>query len=519
MLTLNDVTCKVKKPTLEAMAMTTQTAGPDVEVAVIGSGFSGLCTAIKLKEAGIADFVILEKEPVFGGTWRVNHYPGAACDVPVFLYSFSFAQSGEWSRKFPLQQELLAYAERIVRDFGLAPYLRLDHGLEAAEYDEAHGWWRLRTRHGELTARNVVSAIGPLSRAAAPTLPGMERFEGKSFHSAHWDHGYDLRGKRVAVVGTGASAVQFVPEIAPLVARLDLYQRTAPWVIPRPDRAIQPRERWLLCHLTPLRSLYRLLTYVQHESHYLAFAGMPQLMQQVEAQALRHMKRQLPGNAEARAGLRRKLTPSYRAGCKRLLLSNDYYPALGRPNVEVITDAIAEVRARSVVTRAGVEREVDAIIFGTGFDVQHALGPVQVRGRGGRLLDEAAEGGLEAYKGTAVEGFPNFYLIIGPNTGLGHNSMIYMIEANVRYVVGALKARRAAGLRSLEVKPEASRAYNAELQRRLARTVWATGCKSWYLSSTGKNNTLWPGFTFQYRRITRRFDAGAYLQEGPLSAP
>ncbi len=494
--------------------MTTQAAGPDVEVAVIGSGFSGLCMAIKLREAGIDDFVILEKEPVFGGTWRANHYPGAACDVPVFLYSFSFAQSGEWSRKFPRQQELLAYAERIVRDYDLAPCLRLDHGLEAAEYDEAQGWWRLRTKHGAFTARNVVSAIGPLSRAAAPALPGMERFQGATFHSAHWDHGYALRGKRVAVVGTGASAIQFVPELAPLVAQLDLYQRSAPWVMPRPDRPIGPKERWLLCHFTSLQSLYRLLTYVQLESRYLAFGAMSQLMQQVEAQSLRHMQRQLPG----KEALWRKLTPSYRAGCKRLLLSNDYYPALGRPNVELITDAIVEVRAHGVVSRDGKERPVDAIIFGTGFDVEHALGPVQVRGRGGRLLCQAADGGLEAYKGAAVEGFPNFYLIIGPNTGLGHNSMIYMIEANVRYVVGAVKARREAGLRSLEVKPEASLAYNAELQRRLARSVWASGCKSWYLSSSGKNHALWPGFTFEYRRITRRFDAGAYLQEGPLSA-
>ncbi len=489
--------------------MTTQTAGPDVDVAVIGSGFSGLCTAIKLKQAGITNFVILEKEAAFGGTWRVNRYPGAACDVPVHLYSFSFAQSSDWSRKFPRQQELLAYAERIVRDYGLAPYLRLDHGLEAAEYDEAQGWWRLRTRHGELTAREVVSAIGPLSRAVAPVLPGLERFEGKTFHSAHWDHGYDLRGKRVAVVGTGASAIQFVPEIAPLVAQLDLYQRTAPWVMPRPDRAISAGERWLLGHVKPLQLLYRALTYIQHEARYLAFARMPALMRQVEAQALRHMKRQLPQDGE----LRRKLTPSYKAGCKRLLLSNDYYPALGRPNVELITCGIAEVRAHSVITSSGEERAVDAIIFGTGFDVEHALGPVQVRGRGGKLLGAMAEGGLDAYKGAAVEGFPNFYMIIGPNTGLGHNSMIYMIESNVRYVIEALKARRAAGLRSLEVRPEVSRQYNAELQRRLGRTVWASGCKSWYLSSTGKNNALWPGFAFQYRRITRRFDASDYLQK------
>ena len=499
-------------PTMTVQA--SSPAQPDVEVAVIGSGFSGLCTAIKLKEAGIASFVILEKEAVFGGTWRVNHYPGAACDVPVHLYSFSFAQSAEWSRRFPHQRELLAYAEGIVRDYGLLPYLRLDHGLESADYDEARGWWRLRTRHGELTARSVVSATGPLSRARAPALPGLERFQGKTFHSAGWDHGYDLRGKRVAVIGTGASAIQFVPEIAPLVAQLDLYQRSAPWVIPRPDRAIGAAERWLLRHFAPLRQLYRGLTYVQHEARYLAFSW-PSIMRVAEAESLRHLRRQLPHDAQ----LRRRLTPGYRAGCKRLLLSNDYYPALGRSNVTLVTDGIAEVRAHSVLAADGSERPVDAIIFGTGFDVEHALGQVRVRGRGGVLLGDLAQGGLEAYKGSTVPGFPNFYMIIGPNTGLGHSSMIYMIEANVRYVVDALLRRRAAGLRALEVRPAACRAYNAQLQRRLAGTVWATGCRSWYLSSSGKNCALWPGFTFQYRRITRRFDPAAYVEEPALSAP
>jgi cyclohexanone monooxygenase len=484
-------------------------AAPDVEVAIIGSGFSGMCMAIKLKQAGITDFVMLEKEAQFGGTWRVNHYPGAACDVPAHLYSFSFAQSADWTRKFAPQPELLAYAERVLRDFGLEPHLRLDHALESADYDETTGWWRLRTRHGELTARNLVSAIGPLSRAAPPPLPGLEHFAGATFHSARWNHDVDLRGQRVAVIGTGASAIQFVPEIAPLVAQLDLYQRTPPWVMPRPDRALRPAERWLLRHVKPLQQLYRGLTYVQLESRYLAFSRLPFLMRIIEAQSRRMLARQLPHDAE----LRRKLTPGYTAGCKRLLLSNDYYPALGRPNVALRTGGVAEVRPHAIVGGDGEERAVDVIIFATGFDVEHALGPVPVRGRGGRLLGEKADGGLEAYKGAAVEGFPNFYLVIGPNTGLGHNSMIYMIESNVRYVVAAILARRDAGLRALEVRPEASRQYNAELQRRLARTVWASGCKSWYLSSSGKNNTLWPGFTFQYRRITRRFDRAAYLQE------
>lgn len=483
---------------------------PMLEVAVIGSGFSGLCMGIKLREAGISDFAILEKEAVFGGTWRVNHYPGAACDVPSHLYSFSFAQNADWSRKFPSQPELLRYTEEIAHRYGLLERIRLGTALLAADYDAARGCWKLRTSQGELTARNLVIATGALSRPAAPPVPGLERFRGKVFHSAHWDHGYDLRGKRVAVIGTGASAIQFVPAIAGQVARLDLYQRTAPWVLPRPDRAITAVERWLLRRVPPLQALYRGLTYVRYESRLLAFAKWPWLMRAVEWQARRHIRRQIPHDAALRA----RVTPSYRAGCKRLLLSSDYYPALARSNVAVIADGIAEVRAGGVVGRDGRERPVDAIIYGTGFDVEHSLGTVAVRGRDGVLLSEVARDGLEAYKGAAIAGFPNLYMIIGPNTGLGHNSMIYMIEANVRYVVQALALRRARGLRAVEVRAEASRHYNDMLQRRLRGTVWSSGCKSWYLTSGGKNSTLWPGFTFEYRRITRRFDSAAYRLDG-----
>jgi cyclohexanone monooxygenase len=481
---------------------------PDFEVVVIGSGFSGLCMGIKLKQAGIVRFAILEKDAVFGGTWRVNHYPGAACDVPSHLYSFSFAQNAGWSRKFPSQAELLAYTERVAHDFGLLPHIQLDSALQSARFDEAQGWWRLRTLRGEITARSLVLAAGALSRPAPPVLPGLDRFQGKVFHSAQWDHGYSLAGKRVAVIGTGASAIQFVPEIAPQVAQLDLYQRTAPWILPRPDRAITRGERWLLHYFPPLRQIYRGLNYVQYESRYLAFGKFPRLMWVAEAQALRHMRRQIPHDAALRASL----TPDYRAGCKRLLMSNDFYPALTRANVALHTGGVAEVRAHGVVDADGCERPADAIIFATGFDVAHALGAAEVRGRGGLLLSEAARGGLEAYKGAAAPGFPNMFMITGPNTGLGHNSMIYMIESNVHYVVAALLAMRKQGWRALEVKADVNAAYNRRLQQRLRGTVWSSGCKSWYLGSGGKNSTLWPGFTFEYRRITRRFDAVNYLQ-------
>lgn len=485
-------------------------AAADVEVAIVGSGFAGLCLGIRLKQAGIDNFVILEKDPVFGGTWRVNTYPGAACDVPSHLYSFSFAQNANWSRTFPTQPELLAYTEQLVVDHGLLPHIRLNAGLLGAEFEESQGLWRVRTGQGEFTAKVLVSATGALSRPALPAVNGLAQFEGKLFHSAQWDHGYDLAGKRVAVIGTGASAIQFIPEIVKKVAQLDVYQRTAPWILPRPDRPVSAAERWLLGKLKPLQWLYRGINYLQYEMRLIAFAKAPSLMKLIQRQALRHIAAQIPDNAE----LRRKLTPDYTMGCKRILIMNSYYPALTRPNVALYTDGIAQVRTHSILTRGGEERAVDAIILGTGFDVEHSLGSIEVRGRNGRLLSQSAEGGLEAYKGTALPGFPNFFMIAGPNTGLGHNSMIYMIESNVNYLMAAIRAIREQGLHSVEVRPEVTRDYNLVIQQRLAGTVWNSGCKSWYLAASGKNNTLWPGFTFEYRRITRRFDPQAYRVQG-----
>ena len=488
----------------------------DVEVAVIGSGFAGLCMAIKLKEAGIEDFVVLEKDPMFGGTWRVNDYPGAACDVPSHLYSFSFAQNARWSRKFPSQSELWAYTQGVVDRFELRPHIHVDTALESADFDENTGRWRVVTNRGAFSAKCVVAATGALSRPSIPKVPGLEKFEGKMFHSAEWDHAYPLAGKRVAVMGTGASAIQFVPEIAPQVAELHLYQRTAPWVLPRPDRAISRAEHWLLDNVAPLQWLYRGLTYLRYESRLFAFKRLPALNRRIQRTAERNIARHVKDPE-----LRAKLTPDYTPGCKRLLLMNTYYPTLARPNVQVCTNGVKEVRAHSVVDNDGVERPVDAIIFGTGFDVEHALGKVEIRGRGGKSLRALADGGLEAYKGCSVAGFPNFFMVTGPNTGLGHNSIIYMIESGVNYIVRAIGFVRRGALHSVDVKPEAQRAFNDNLQSRFAGTVWASGCKSWYLSSKGRNSTLWPGFTFEYRWITRRFDHANYRIAGtaPRTSP
>ena len=490
-------------------------AGPDVEVAIVGSGFSGLCMAIRLKQQGIENFVILEKDAVFGGTWRVNHYPGAACDVPSHLYSFSFAQNADWSRKFPQQSELLRYTENLVRDYDLLPHIRLDTALTGADFEEAAGCWRLRTSKHAFSAKSLVIATGALSRPAIPAIAGLETFQGRMFHSAEWQHDYDLEGKRVAVIGTGASAIQFIPEIVGKVAQLDVYQRTPPWVLPRPDRAISAIEKWLLQRVKPLQWLYRGLTYLQYEMRLVLFAKLPSLAKPAQWLALRHIRKQIPHDA----ALRKMVTPGYTLGCKRILLMSDYYPALARNNVKVLSGGVTELRAHGVVGSDGVERPVDAIIFGTGFDVPHALGALPVRGRGGKLLSEVAQDGLEAYKGATVAGFPNFFMITGPNTGLGHNSMIYMIESGVNYLIDAIGLIRRQELHSLEVLPQVQADYNRRLQRRLHGTVWDSGCKSWYLTEGGKNNTLWPGFTFEYRRITRHFDAVNYrvLKQPPAA--
>lgn len=481
----------------------------DHDVVIIGSGFGGICSAIKLKEAGIDNFVLLEKDAVFGGTWRVNNYPGAACDIPSHLYSFSFAQHAGWSRLFPRQQELLEYTKRVAEGHGLLPHLRLDTALEAAHYDEAGGFWRIRTSRGEMTARTVVSAMGFLGRPSAPQFPGMENFQGKVFHSAQWDHGVDLRGKHVAVIGTGASAVQFIPEIQPLARQLDSYQRTAHWVLPRPDRAVSGAEQWLLDKVKPLQLLYRAMHYVRYESRVIMFVFAPALTRVAQWQSLRHLRRQV-----ADPELRAKLTPRYTLGCKRVLLTSNYYPALTQANVSVQTDGIREIRAHGIVNGKGEERPADVIIYATGFDTEHSFGPIDIRGRSGKSFAAAAEEGDGAYKGSTMSGFPNFFMITGPNTGLGHNSMVYMIESGVRYAVDAISQVLKRDLHSVEVREQVQRDYNRGLQDKLKGAVWSTGCKSWYLDSRGRNLVLWPGFTFHYRRLTRRFDIQNYIVQG-----
>ncbi|MET0816440.1 MAG: NAD(P)/FAD-dependent oxidoreductase [Solirubrobacteraceae bacterium] len=476
----------------------------EVDVAVVGSGFSGLCMAVKLREAGIEDFVVLERGDAVGGTWWFNTYPGCGCDVPSHLYSFSFAPNPDWTRTYSRQPEIERYLARVAEDFDLGRSVRLGTTVTGAQWDDDAQRWSVETDRGELSARVLVSAAGALSDPKNPEIEGLERFRGATFHSAQWDHDYDLEGKRVAVIGTGASAIQFVPAIAPDVAQMHVFQRTAPWIMPHTDRPISVRERRLYRRVPLLQKLVRGGVYSARELLVLGFVKQPRLMKLVERLARRHMDEQISDPE-----LRRKVEPGYTIGCKRILPSNKWYPALGRDNVELVTDGVAEVREHSIVTGAGEEIAVDAIIFGTGFNVTDMPVASSIRGRDGRTLDEHWQGSPRAHLGSTVPGFPNLFMLLGPNTGLGHSSMVYMIESQVAYVIDALKEMRRRGAGTAEVRPEAVRDFNDGIDERMRDTVWNTGCSSWYLDATGRNSTLWPDWTFAFRRASR-FDPTAY---------
>ncbi|MEA2307375.1 MAG: hypothetical protein QOH43_4655 [Solirubrobacteraceae bacterium] len=485
-----------------------------VRVAIVGSGFAGLGMAIRLREAGVTDFVVLERGTDVGGTWRDNSYPGAACDVPSRLYSFSFAPNPAWTRSFSPQPEILDYLRGCADRYGVREHLHLECPLERAEWDAGARRWRLRTPRGELTADVLISAAGALSEPRDPEIPGLDTFRGHTFHSAAWDHGHDLTGERVAVVGTGASSIQIVPEIQPKVAALTVYQRTPAWIVPRTDRAFTRLEQSLFRRVPALHRLARGAIYWAREAYVLGFTGHRALMKAPAAVAQRHLTKQVPDPE-----LRRKLTPDYTIGCKRILISNDFYPALAAPNADLVTEAITEIRERSIVTADGVEHPTDTIVFATGFQVTPPPIAEAIHGRDGISLAQDWEAnGMRGYRGTTFAGFPNLFMLVGPNTGLGHTSMVHMIESQVQYVLDALATMERDGLAAVEPTPAVQDAFNAGLQRRLAGTVWQTGgCASWYLDQHGNNTTLWPDFTFRFRRLTERFDGDAYVRE-PLPA-
>lgn len=477
-----------------------------VDVCVVGTGFSGLGMAIRLEREGKRSYVVLEKAESVGGTWRENTYPGCACDIPSSLYSFSFAPKPNWSRMYPAQPEIQAYLEDVATRFGVRPQIRFGQEARAFTWDERSSTWLVETVQGlKVRAGAVVSGMGGLHKPAYPDLPGRDRFQGPAFHSARWDHGVELAGKRVAVIGTGASAIQFVPQIQPHVARLDLYQRTPAWIMPKGDRAMAEWEQSAFAAAPVVQELYRRAIWGLNEIRGLAFLK-PERIGAGEDLARKHLESQVQDPA-----LRAKLTPSYRMGCKRVLISNDFYPAVAQPNVCLITDRIAEITETGVRAADGTHREVDVLIYATGFKPMDVLNPARVVGRAGRVLNEEWGAHPEAYWGLTVSGFPNFFLLMGPNTGLGHNSMVFMIESQIHYVMEALALMEQRGKRALDVRPEAQAAFVADIDKKLGQTVWSTGCMSWYLADDGKNRTIWPGFTFEYRAGTRRVAEGDYV--------
>jgi cation diffusion facilitator CzcD-associated flavoprotein CzcO len=478
-----------------------------VAVLIVGSGFAGLGAAIRLERAGHHDFLVIERGPEVGGTWRDNTYPGAACDVPSHLYSFSFAQNPSWTRSFSTQPEIQAYLRRTAQTSGTLDRHLFDCELLAARWEAASARWVVRTSRGAFTADMLVTAFGALCEPALPDIPGIASFAGEVFHSSRWDHATSLAGKRVAVIGTGASSIQLVPQIAQQVAHLDVYQRTAPWVMPRRDRAYSRLERLAFARVPGFQRLSRGLIYAGRELTAIGFSYRPQILKMAQKQALRHLHAQISDPA-----LRAAVTPAYTMGCKRVLLSNDYYPALARDTVEVVTTPIASVQPDGVVTSDERLRPVDVLIVATGFHVTDSPAADLIEGADGRTLGaHYRDVGQQAYKGIATAGFPNLFTLVGPNTGLGHTSMIYMIESQLNYLVAALGVVRDQGLSTVEVRQQAQDRYNEDLQRRMRRTVWTTGgCASWYLDEQGRNTTLWPGFTFAFRAITRRFDLESY---------
>jgi cation diffusion facilitator CzcD-associated flavoprotein CzcO len=478
----------------------------DADVIIIGAGFGGLGLAIQLKKTRRHSFIVLERAGDVGGTWRDNTYPGCACDIPAMLYSFSFERSSVWTRVYPAQSEILAYLKRTANEQRLLEHIRLNCDVVEARFDASSGTWAVTLAGGAVVrSRILVSAMGPLNKPNFGNIPGRETFAGPSFHSSQWDHSVDLTGKTIAVIGTGASAIQFVPQIAPRAGKLTIFSRTPPWIIARGDAPVGTRRKIARAWIPSYARLVRMAIYWTLEMRALGFVFKPELLERQEIAMRRFIERSI-----ADPELRAKLTPAYRAGCKRILISDDFYPALARPNVELITKAVAEVRAHSVVTGDGGEVPADVIIYGTGFKATEGFAPVRIYGSHGVEIGDAWRDGIQAYLGTSVSGFPNLFLVIGPNTGLGHNSMIVMMEAQYRYIIGAIEYARNTIGRALEVKPGVARAFNDELQERMRRTVWATGCSSWYQDARGRNVSLWPGFTFAFRRLTSHFDAAKY---------
>jgi cation diffusion facilitator CzcD-associated flavoprotein CzcO len=475
-----------------------------VEVLIVGAGISGIGIAIRLLQQGFHDLVILEQGASVGGTWRDNTYPGCACDVPSALYSYSFAQTPRWSRLFATQPEIERYVEDTARRFQVLPLVRFGESVAATEWLESERRWLVRTGQRVYGARFVISCAGYLHEPQIPRIPGLASFPGVQFHSSRWDHRHDLRGKRVAVIGTGASAIQFVPKIQPRVQSLTLFQRTPQWILPKPDLALGRLAQGAL-RVPGGTQLLRDFLYRRLEEFGTAFRR-PARMRRIQQLAEAHLKR-----AVRDPSLRQKLTPDYILGCKRVLLSNDYYPALTQPNVEVLATAVERIEGSTLIGQDGAAREVDTIILGTGFHVSDPPIAAHIRGAAGKSLAEIWAGSPEAYRGTTIAGFPNAFMILGPNLAIGHNSAFVVIEAQIAYIVSALTRLRAEQVTRVEVRRDAQATYNRSVQRDLTTTVWNSGgCASYYIDANGKNSVAFPWSAERMRRILARFDLENY---------
>lgn len=483
------------------------TAVREVEVAVIGGGVSGIGMAVALRRRGCENFVVLERGDDVGGTWRDNTYPGAACDVPAHLYSFSFDHNPDWTHSFATQEEIQQYILGVAVRHRVRDKFLFGHELVAAEWDEKDMRWTLTTSRGRITARVLVSAVGVLCERAMPNIEGLDRFDGPLFHSSDWDHSVDLEHKRVAVIGTGASAIQIVPAVASTVEHLYVYQRTAPWIFPKLLRRYSRLERAAFRRIPPLHRLFRAALYLLREIYAIVLVKLPSAT--VPLGVIASMKLRVEVRDRS---LRARVSPKYRAGCKRMLISNDYYPALGRDNVDLVTSGIAAVQQNSIVTTDGEVHPVDAIVVATGFHVTDSPAFDLIRGRENQTVAQAfARRGVEAYKGTTLTGFPNLFVILGPNSATGYSSTIYMIESQIAYIVDAVAAIEEHQIASVEVREEVQELYNRELQYKMRKSVWVTGgCRSWFLDSTGRNVSLWPDFSFRFRKQLRTFDIESY---------
>jgi cyclohexanone monooxygenase len=486
----------------------------EVRVAIVGAGFAGLAMGIALKRRGETDFVILERADDVGGTWRDNVYPGAACDVQSNLYSYSFAPNPDWPRSYSEQPEIQAYLQATADTFAVREHCVFGADVTSARWDDAARRWDVTTTAGDVRAQVLISAAGALADPTYPDLPGLDSFAGTIMHSARWDDTHDLAGEKVAVVGTGASAIQIVPAVQPQVESIAVYQRTPAWVVPRTDHPVRPLMRLLYRFVPGLQKAVRGALYLMREFLVIGMAKRRRFLRPVQKLAQAHLERQVRDPK-----LRAALTPDYTIGCKRILISNDYFPAVAAPNAELVTAGIAEVRPTSIVDRDGVERPTDTIVLATGFHVTDLPIAGKIAGRDGQTLAEEWADGMVSNRSTTVAGFPNLFLLVGPNVGVGHTSMVYMIESQVGYVDDALQTMAAEGLELLETTPEAQQAYRDLIARKSRGTVWlGGGCASWYLDAQGHNTTLWPDFTFRFRKMMRHLDRENYVGT-PAVAP